>query len=181
MKPGVKTLIGGAVIFIIGAAIIPLAIVLPLLLAKNHDTRFKVPGIQKVTINKPGKYYLWNNYQTVYQGHTYNRSEKVPDGYDIKITDANGAPLTLESDGSITITENGASKDEIGYVDITSPGLVTIQVSGGTEERIFSFSQSDLFKIVGRIFAGAGVAVLFGFTGIGIMVWGIVKLTNSGK
>lgn len=181
MKRGVKTLIGGAGIFIIGVAIIPLAIILPMILEKSHDTRFKVPGVQKVTAEKPGKYYLWNDYQTVYQGRTYNRSEKVPDGYDIKITDANGAPLTLESDGSITITANGSSKDEIGYVDIKSPGPVTIEVSGGNEERIFSFSQSDFFKLFGRIFAGAGVAVLFGFTGIGIMVWGIVKLTNSSK
>jgi hypothetical protein len=180
MKRGVKTLIAGAVVFILGVVVAPLLIVLPLILAKSNETQFKVPGIQKVTVEKPGQYYLWNDYQTLYQGRTYNRSEKVPDGMVIKITDASGTPLNLVSDVSMSETANGSSKNLIGKVEIKSPGPVTVEVSGGDEERIFSFGQSTIFKIIGRILAGVVVSMLFGIVGIGIIVWGAVKMAQPG-
>ena len=46
---------------------------------------------------------------------------------------------------------------------------------------MFSFSESNLLKMFGLIFGASIVTVFFGVTGIGILIWGIVKRVRSCK
>src|SRR4051812_40783383 len=140
MKRGIKTLITG-VIFLAAAVGAPFLFLFPLLLQHQNENQFKVPGSIQVMVEKPGRYYLWNDFRTVYNGQSFNRSEQVPDGLNIRIDDSDGRALNFVSSPSITSTSNGSAKNSIGYVEIEHPGKVTVQVSGGAEERIFSFSK----------------------------------------
>lgn len=181
MKPGIKTIIAGVVLFIFGAFLVPLLIILPIILEKSKAVQFKVPGTQEVKIEKPGRYYLWNDFQTVYDGKSYNRSKSIPDGMEIKIQDSAGTLLDFVSDTSISSSDNGSSKNSIGYVEVENIGQIKVDVSGGDEERIFSFGRSGLLKMFVLILGGVGLSILVSMGGVGIGIWGIVKLVKSNK
>ena len=167
--------------FIVGAFVIPVLFILPLIFGNEHDTRFKAPGSVEVVVEETGRYYLWNDFRTVYDGRSYNRSENIPDGLEIQIRDANGRQLQFVSDTSISSSSGNSAKNSIGYVEVSNPGKVTVQVSGGTEDRIFSFSQSGLLRMFGLIFGGFGLSMLVALAGLGLIVWGIVKLVRTDR
>lgn len=181
MKRGVKTIIAGVVLFITGAVFVPVACILLLIFNRSNDVQFKVPGTKEINIEKPGRYYLWNDYQTIYHGKSYSRSKHIPDGMEIKIRDADGAPLSFIADTSISSEDNGLAENSIGYVEVKSPGKVEIEISGGNEERIFSFAPSNILKIVGLIFGTIGLSALIAISGIAVGIWGIVKLAGAKK
>ncbi len=172
-------MIAGGVIFMFGAIVVPVLIILTAILGKSNAVQFKVPGTCETSVGKPGRYYLWNDFQTVFNGKSYHRSKTLPDGMEFKIHTADGALLPFVSDTSITSSVNGSSKDSIGYVEIQSPGRVKIEVTGGEEERIFSFAPSDLFNILGLLAGGVGLSALVALSGLGLGLWGIIKFVNS--
>lgn len=178
MKRGIKTIICG-VISLVAAVGVPFLFVIPLFLQHQNENQFKVPGSIQVTVEKPGRYYLWNDFRTIYHGQSFNRSEHIPDGMNIRIADSDGHQFNFVSDTSISSTSGSSAKNSIGYVEIEYPGKFTIQVSGSSEERIFSFSKSGLLKIFLFIVGGFGASVVFGLAGLGLLVWGIVKLVRK--
>jgi hypothetical protein len=179
MKRGLKTTIAGVVVLLVGAFVIPLAFFLPVALGNSHDFQFKAPGSAETMVNEPGRYYLWNDFRTVYEGKSYDRSPAIPDGVEIQIRDAMGRQLQFVSDTSISMTSGGSSKKSIGYVEIAAPGKVKILLTGGNEERIFSFSQSGLLKLFGLIAGGVGLSLVVCTVGLGLIIWGVVKLATG--
>ncbi|MCI5223813.1 MAG: hypothetical protein D3924_14355, partial [Candidatus Electrothrix sp. AR4] len=80
MKPGIKPIILGVILFTLGGVALPAAILLPLFLGDSIDKQFTIPGSIQVAIEESGHYYLWNEHQTIFNGKTYNRPENLPDG-----------------------------------------------------------------------------------------------------
>jgi hypothetical protein len=181
MKPGIKSIAAGAVLFLLGAFVFPLLVILPLFLGESNEVRFRVPGSVAASVEKPGRYYLWNDFRTVYEGRSYNRSEGIPDGIEIRVHDAEGQSLEFVGDKSISSSSGSSSRNSIGYVQVGSPGQLKIEVSGGNEDRIFSFSQSGLLKMFGLILVGGFLSVLAALCGFGLIVWGTIKLVKSKK
>jgi hypothetical protein len=180
MKPGIKTIIAG-VVCCVGAFIVPVLFVLPLILADSPAVQFKVPGTMEVTVKDAGRYYLWNDYQTVFNGKSYNRSESLPDGYEIQIREEDGRLFQFVSDASTSESNGASAKKSIGYVEVEHPGKLEIEVTGGNEDRIMSFARSGLLKVFGLILGGVGLSMLIGMAGIGLIIWGIIKLVRSNK
>ncbi len=171
----------GVVFFILGVVVIPILCVLPIILEKSNEVSFKVPGTQTVKIEQPGRYYLWNDFRTVFDGKSYNRSKAIPDGMEIKIRNADGTLLPFISDTSTSSTSNGSAKNSIGYVEIKNSGELKVTISGGDEARIFSFGPSNLLKIFALIFGGIGLSLFVTMIGMGLSIWGIIKLVRSSK
>jgi hypothetical protein len=178
MKRGIKTIIAGVVILIFGAFVVPLLFIFPLFFGKSNEVQFKVPGTFEANVEKPGRYYLWNDFQTIFDGKSYNRSESIPDGMQITIRNSSGTELHLVTDTSISSNSGGSSQKSIGYVEIASPGKLEIVVTGG-DERILSFAPSNLLKILGLILGAVGLTALVAIGGVGIGIWGIVKFLRS--
>jgi hypothetical protein len=181
MKPGVKTIIAGTVLFVLGAFVIPLLFILPLILGGANELQFRVPGTIQAVVDEPGSYYLWNDYETVYFGKSYNRSKTIPDGTEIRIRNENGEQLAFVSDKSISESSGSSSKNSIGYVTVQKPGKINIEVTGGSEERIFSFSRSRVLKFLGILLGGFSLSMLFAIGGLSIAIWGIIKLIRGNK
>ncbi len=181
MRRGTKTIISGFVLLIAAMVATPLVVVLLLIPNKSSDFQFKVPGKVETTIEKPGRYYLWDDFQTLYEGKSYNRSENLPDGIEIRIQDASGHQLQLSADTSISAHINSIAKKSIGYVEITHPETIQIQISGGNEDRIFSFSQLGLRKILYSVIGGMGLSVLLAMMGVIAVIWGIIKLARRSR
>ncbi len=173
MKSGIKTIIIGAVVFILGAVVVPVLCILPFLQHQHDQTQFKIPGKIEIAVQESGRYYLWNDFQTIYDGRTFSQSEHIPDGLNIQITDSSGRKITFVGNTSISFSSGSSARDSIGYVEIEKPGKITVQVSGNTEERIFSFSKSRLLKMFLLLLAGFGGSAIIALTGLGLVIWGI--------
>jgi hypothetical protein len=182
MKTGAKTIITGIFLIVLGAFVIPLTVILSLVLDDSNEKQFKIPVTTVITIEEPGRYYLWNEYQTIFNGRSYNRSKSIPDGIEIKIkSQKTGESYNFISNGSISSNNNGSSRNSIGYVDIQNVGSIDIEISGGNEERIFSFSQFDLWDIFGLILGGIGLSMMVCLSGVGLTIWGIINVSKSNK
>ena len=182
MKTGIKTIIAGVTLFVLGAVVVPLAIVLPIVLGEKNKEQFVIPGSTHVAVEEAGRYYLWNDYQTVFKGKSYIRSEAIPDGLEITIkNEKTGEPYNFVSDSSISSSSGTSSKKAIGYIEVLTPGTVCIEILGGDEERIFSFSRSILLAMFGLILGGFGLSMILGLSGVALLIWGIVKLVRSNR
>jgi hypothetical protein len=179
MKPGLKTLITGITLFILGGFVIPFLIILPLFLNESANSQFLIPGSKEVTVEEPGRYYLWNDFQTVHDGKSFSRSESIPDGLEIAVTDDTGNTLTFTSDTSTSSSSGSSSKNSIGYVEVSNPGKLSVSVSGDSEERVFSFSRSIFPKMFLTILGGGIASLLMAFIGFGIGIWGVIKLVRN--
>ena len=182
MKAGIKTIITGVGFFVLGAFIIPLAILLTLFFSDTKEVQFRIPGNTDIVIEEAGRYYLWNDYQTVFEGKSYNRSKTIPDGIEIKIRNKENNKLyDFISDSSISSSTGSSSKNSIVYIDFQSPVNITIEIVDGGEERIFSFSQSDFLKMFGLFVGGWCFSMFIGISGIGLTIYGVIKLIKSNK
>jgi hypothetical protein len=178
-KRGSKSILLGLILFAGGAFVLPLIVVLSLFHEKPNEVQFIVPGEALLHAEKPGRYYVWNDFRTFYQGRNYHQSELIPDGVRIQISNSKGEPLELITDSSITHSSGSASRKSIGYVEVAHPDTLKIEVSGGDEPRVLSFAQSRFFKIFGRIMGGFALSALTALSGIGLTIWGIFKFSKS--
>ena len=182
MKAGVKTIITGIFLIVLGAFVIPVTVVLSLILDNSNEEQFKIPVTTLVAIEKPGRYYLWNEYQTIFNGISYNRSKSIPDGIEIKIRNhTTGESYDFISNDSISSNSKGSSRNSIGYVDIQNIGSIDIEITGGNEERIFSFSQFDFWAMLGLIFGGIAISMMTCLSGLGLAIWGIINVSKANK
>ncbi|HEX5399934.1 MAG TPA: hypothetical protein VFY06_12895 [Verrucomicrobiae bacterium] len=182
MKAGIKSIVAGAALVVLGVVVLPLAIAIPIFLTlSGHLIEFKVPGTFETNVVKTGRYYLYNDYQTIFNGKTYNNSKNLPGGMEIKILDSQGDSLPFTGDASVSVNGSGTERNSIGYVDLQKPGKVWIEVSGTSEERIFSFGQEHFLKLFVGLIGTLGLCFLFALGGTGLAVWGVIKLVRSGQ
>jgi len=179
MKKGLKTLIGGIVIFILFAFALPVAIIAPMVNSDSEDAPFLVPGEHLVDVENEGKYYLWHEFRTIHDGKSYNRPEELPHGIEFSIKTAEGETLPFVAGGGASSSNGQSSKTSVGYVEVSRPETLTISVSGNTEPLVFSFSESIFLKMFGTIMGGILVSIIGAFSGIGVTIWGIIKMVKS--
>ena len=81
MKKHTKQIISGVALLILGGIIIPVILFVPIiwgLINEKPLATFIVPTEIEVSIEKEGKYYLWNNYRAIFEGRTYSSPETLP-------------------------------------------------------------------------------------------------------
>lgn len=182
MKAGNKIIATGIILIALGAFVVPLAVVLVLIFDDSNEKQFKIPVTTQFVIEEPGRYYLWNEYQTVFKGISYNRSKNIPDGIEIKIRNQiTGELYDFLSDSTISSNSSGSSRNSIGYIEIQNVGTIDIEIAGGNEERIFSFSQFGLWATLGLIFGGIGLSMVTCLAGLGLAIWGAINVAKSKK
>jgi hypothetical protein len=180
-----KKLIFGILLCVAGFAV-PTALLVPLILGLRNDTVvFKAPAEVEVRVEEAGRYYVWNEYRTLYEGRTYAQSKSLPSGMTFSLTDPEtGEELPFAADFSISSTTGEREKMSVGYFDIEDPGAYLLRIQGLEEPRIFSFGPSifdDFFAFFGRLLLAfaLGCAALVG--GILLIVFGIIETVRKGR
>lgn len=182
MRPGFKRLVIGVLLFVSGTVVLPAVLVLPFVFGDRADEQFLVPGGIQVTASEPGRYYLWHDHRTIFQGKTYNNQPDVPAGMEITITDADSSePLDFVPDGSMTVSSGTSASASVGYVELETPRTLNVIVSGpeGQDQRVFSFSKSIVLEVIAAVigcFVGGGVLAVLGIV---LVAWGAVKMVRS--
>ncbi len=140
MKKEIIAIIAG--IFLICASIILPVVPLVLLIVEKSSEKFLVPGSIEVNVEKEGKYYLWSNYRTLYNGRTYSTGKEVPGGLTISLQDIGGAK-TYDIIPSSSMSSSGGAEDKqtVGYYELKK-GRYLLKVEGEMEPRVFSFGYS---------------------------------------
>lgn len=177
MKPGLRPLIIG-VVLLIAACILPFLFLIPLFKGDSLNVQFAVPGDIEVPIEEPGRYHLWHDYQTVFEGTTIRKDPALPDGFTISIQDADGKPLDLTSHMNTNVQIMGTSKQSIGSIDITAPTTVRILVTGDPTGHVFSFGESRIGSIILTAVVTVLCAGLLAAGGLTFAILGIVRLVK---
>jgi hypothetical protein len=184
MKKGAGKLTAGIVMLVIGL-LLPLAVIVPLLLGQKDNVTFRAPGSADLTIEKAGRYCLWNKYSTLFEGQTYSFEQELPSGMSFAmVSKTSGEEIPLEVSTGMTVSSGNEKKASIGYFDVTQPGEYTITVTGDAETRILSvgtspFDNAGIF--VGAIMLGGCFSFVLVILGIVFVVIGIVLLVRGSR
>jgi hypothetical protein len=183
MKTTAKLIITGAVILAAGSFIFPLSIGIYIMHHDDADHKqFKIPGHTQVTASVPGRYYLWNNNKTMFNGISYNRAAMIPDGIEILLSNhETEKPFRFISKTSISVSSGSNEKHTIGYITVEEPCDINIDINGGNEECVFSFSRAIFMKTMGYFMTSITLSLITCLAGTAIIVFGIIKRSNKKK
>lgn len=173
-----KKIVAGLVLLVLGF-LVPFVLVISLVFLDRDDTSFPGPGTQEFVVEKPAKYYLWNNFYGVHEGKVFSLSEEIPSGTTFVLNKAGSQEsVPFESDSSISTSWGDSKKKSIGFFDLTQPGSYVLTISGLNEERLFSWGPS-LFGNILAFMAGMFVSILLAISliigGIVLIILGIVE------
>jgi len=178
MNKYISLIVLGVVLLLAGSFGGPYITIKHLLHDKNYSIQFEIPGKISAKPDQAGRYYLWDNYYAIIDGTTYNKSKELPDGINIKITNSkSGKPFQFIANTSMSVNGSNGSKKSIGYITITEPCSLDIEVSGFAEKRIFSFSRARFSEILKYIFTAIGILGASSIAGLFLIIFGIIKLS----
>jgi len=157
----------------------PLGLVLYFITLEESATKFKTPCHIELTVDELGKYYLWNEYQCVFERTVYTSSKVLPNGLQINlISKETSNKPQLHSDQSVFMSSGDNESSSIGYYEISELGIYFLEVSGDTNTRMFSFGKSRVGTIVLIVCVVGIFSLLISFTGIGVTIYGIVQVVK---
>jgi hypothetical protein len=144
--------------YVIATLLLALAIfgvpggVLWLLSNQPKPSQFLAPGPCDFTATQPGKYVLWHEYDTIFNGVTYS-SNTLPSGLTINCRDAiSGTNLSIRADRGATMSTMNVRRESVAAVDIPTSGRYLVSVEGSTQPILFSFGPAMLGKFFAAIF-----------------------------
>ncbi len=182
-KKGLTFIFVGLGLFVFGGFLLPMIFGVSIyfvLKSSENMERFLVPGQTEVRVEEAGRYYLWNDHETILDGRKYSHAAHIPDGVEIQVEDDAGQNLKFHTNSSISMGGSGQKKS-IGYVELEEPGPVRIVVSGEMDKRVFSFGPSSFSTLIGMMvisFALTGVMLL---SAIICFVIGIIKMVKASR
>ena len=137
------------------------------------DPQFPASGNIEVSTLDHDRYYLWDNYVTMFKGERLRHSSKFPDDVEISVKDGLGQELEFTPDTSHSWSIGNHSKRSIGYVEAIPGSDLTIQITGGDGQRVLSFAKADMKRDLWRKLGGFIIAVIVGGVGVIFGIWGI--------
>jgi uncharacterized membrane protein len=152
-----------AVAIAVGGVVACAALVVLFVLRLDGDTRFVAPGSHVVTVKQPGKQVIWNDYRTVFEGRSYDAPERLPEGLQIRVTEAaTGKDLDIASSRGASWKSPVSERVSIASFEVATPGRYTVTIGGDFPPRVFSVGPGFLLPLLGTI-AGAVAVLLLGF------------------
>ena len=142
---------------------------------------FPGPGISLLapdesvfTITKTGRYTLWTQVESSFQGKLMTFPTGLPPGVTISITKQDGSVLPLESQWPTTHKEagGGAIQVAIGTVAFDLPGSYRLTTQGLQEKRALYLDRSDMRYFFLKVFLAMLIPAVF----VGCLIWGVLIL-----
>jgi hypothetical protein len=178
MKPGSKRLVIGAVMAIgaCGTFFITLS---SLVRGVSLDPLSATPGTFETRTEESGRYYLWDNHLTMFDGRKVQNSSDFPDDIQISIREKDGKQLVFIRDDGHGWRIGNHAKSSVGYVDSLKPSDIVVQTQGGSEERVLSFAKAKEGQEVWRKLRGFAFAAIAFVLGLPIVFWGLMVRSRA--
>jgi hypothetical protein len=155
--------------------------VLWLVLNQPKPSPFLAPGPCDFTATQPGKYVLWHEYDTVFNGVTYS-SNTLPSGLTINCRDAiSGTNLPIRADRGATMSTMNVRRESVAAVDIPAPGRYLVSVEGSTQPMLFSFGPAILGKFLGAIFGAIPIVFALLAGGVALAAHTLIRRSQMLK
>jgi hypothetical protein len=137
--------------------------------------QFKAPGSREFAISRPGKYVLWHETETVFDGQTYSSSGNLPPGLRVELLDLDTQTnIPLTPDQSTTMSSGATSRRSFGDFDNLTPGRYRITVSGQFPDQIFYFRES-LTRRFGIVLKAMRLTALIWLAALGVAMFIFVR------
>jgi predicted xylose isomerase-like sugar epimerase len=107
----------GIALIVVGIAIFAFSLV-RLINGAALDAQSKVPGIVSVQIDAPGRYYVWDNHWTTFEGERIKYAADCPAEARVTVSDSGGNHLKFTPDASESWSIGNNGKTSIGYIDV---------------------------------------------------------------
>ena len=135
----------GIALFLIGGIASPTWFIISLISSFSSGEQFIVPTARTFILDKPGKYVIWHDAKTFFQGKTYSFSSELPDDVTIKV-------IRKETQEELTLNPSTRTKESSGShkrysicsFSVETPGEYSLEVSGLTSPHVFTLRKSLL-------------------------------------
>ena len=131
-----------------------------------------IPDDSAFTITKTGRYTLWSQVESSFQGKLMTFPTGLPPGVTIAVTKPDGSIVPLESQWPTTHKETGDGAFQVGIGTITfdSPGSYHLTTQGLQEKRALYLDQSDMRYFFLKVLLAMLIPAVF----VGCLIWGIL-------
>lgn len=179
MKQGVKRSVFG-VGLILAAFALFVSTILALYRGEPNQVQHHAPGKFVVRTTAAGRFYLWDNFRTVFEGKTVWHEPDFPAELTILVSDEQGHPIDFVPDASLNWQIGNHAQQSIGYIDAPGPGEWRVAIEGPSEHfRVLSFSPNDITNHLLWAFRGFALAAISMILGVPILLWGIWRMSRQ--
>jgi len=127
------------------------------------STPFLAPGRQTIELKHPGAYFVWNDYQALFEGRRYDALRDFPAGARISVTErATGKAVPLESAGNVSSDTGSTKSVAVSQFNAERPGSYDVAVEGRFPPRVFSVGRNAILTFIAAGF-GAFALIFLGF------------------
>ena len=167
-----RTAFLGIAFVIVGIAIFAITLV-QLIRGPALDPQTKVPGTVTAEIDTPGRYYLWDNHWTTFEGKKMKYADDWPNDATVTVRDSNETVLDFVPDSSQSWSIGNSGKTSVGYVDIASKSTIQLDIDNVGHDRIVSVSNRTMKQELWSRLVGFGIGLLVGALGLPTFLLGL--------
>lgn len=159
----------GIGIALIGALLVPALLLTPVADMPDEEVRFLAPGEATLDVAAPGRFHLWHEYRSRFDGRRYEADDRLPIGTVIEVRQRERSLEAVPTDRIRTEFGDSASVS-VARIDVPAAGPVSLSVRyRDGRPRVLSLSRftlGDWAKAIGLsvvsmlIGGGAGLALL---------------------
>jgi uncharacterized membrane protein len=118
----------------------------------NQGEQFLAPGRHTVELAVPGKYLIWNDYRTVFEGRSHEDSPELPSGLRISVIEkVSGQLLQTNPNTGSNLTIGNSERNSVAQFTTVRPGQYEIIVEGNFLARVLSVNRDLMWKYAGII------------------------------
>ena len=163
----------GLALIIIGIAIFAFTL-FQLIGGSALDPQTKVPGTVVTEIDAPGRYYVWDNHWTMFDGERIQYAADWPNQAKITVRDANGTEVHFVPDASQNWSIGNNEKTSVGYVDVKAATTLRLEIDDVGRDRIVTVSNRTMKQELWSRLGGFGVGLLVGVVGVPVCLLGLL-------
>ena len=139
------------------------------------DPQSKVPGSLSAEIEVPGRYYVWDNHWTMFDGQRVKYPAGWPAEAQIAVRDGNGAQLAFVADASQNWSIGNNAKTSVGFIDVPAATAIQIDISDIGRERIVTISNRTMKQELWSRLGGFGIGLAVSAVGAAVCVFGWLR------
>ena len=180
IRPGKVWYIVALIVFLVGVGG-GAGIFLTTIFSSIFDgTQFIVPGAITVSIDEPGKYTLWNETSTIFDGQIYSSSTELPKDLKIEIYEiSSGHPIKLKPSWTSSETSGSRKRWSLGNIRFDKASEYKIEVTGDFSDRVFLLRRSVLSNILIAVVISSLLGILGAVGGSALAIIVFVKRSSA--
>jgi len=181
MSRNALMILAGLALLVAGTLVIPALVFATVLSGPAEKVVFAAPGRGELKVEAPGRFYLWHDFETDFDGKVHTHPETLPAGYLFTVRH-DGRALKVVSDHGAFVNMGGTASRSVARFDIPAAGRVEIHAKGPADQtRIVSVSRLRILKWLGAAGVSLASLIIVGGAGAALLIIGLVRRGGTAK